>query len=97
MRIAASARETVVWTIPVTGKTRFSWWREHGQHFAHIDPSGDRKWRISLWYGSTCVFEGSRCHYRLTAAKAAADNMLRRTFGHKCHRHICSRWVEVAR
>jgi hypothetical protein len=61
MRNAESADETVVWTVAVAPHTRFSWWREHGQHFAQIDPSGDREWRISLWLNSTCILEGSRC------------------------------------
>jgi hypothetical protein len=96
MRKGDSAQETVVWTIAVTADTRFSWWREHGQHFAQIHPSGNKEWRISLWFGSTCILEGSRCYYGLTAAKAAADDLRRRTFRHKCD-HRCRRWVEVAR
>ena len=55
-----------------------SWWREHGEHFAHVDPIPGGGWLISLWYGSTCIKEGARRFARLTAAKAAADDLVRR-------------------
>ena len=31
-----------------------SWWREHGEHYAPVDPIPGGGWLISLWFGHTC-------------------------------------------
>ena len=46
----------------------FSWWREHGEHFVHVDRISTDQWRVSVWLASTCVLEGTRRFRRLVLA-----------------------------
>jgi hypothetical protein len=74
-----------------------SWWRQHGEHFIHIDPVAANEWMVSVWHQSTCILLGSRRFERLLAAKAAADELLRRALRHRCDAVTCGEWIGVAK
>ena len=70
------------------------WRRYHGELTAHVIAglSGSYTVAVSNERGSR-IRQLPRAFRRLEAAKAAADDLLRTTFSHKCSVESCGEWM----
>ena len=71
-----------------------TWRRFHGGLIATVIAKGSELYAVAVWdEPSGIIRQLPRVFDRLDAAKAAADHLLRRTFGHKCAMESCGEWV----
>ena len=72
-----------------------TWRRHHGDALtAHVVEKGLRSYGVAVWHESAgIVRELPKTIQRLESAKAAADDLLRRTFAHTCTIELCGEWL----
>lgn len=71
-----------------------TWRRFHGELVANVISRGTDLYTVEVWHEpSGVVRQLARGFGRLDSAKAAADDLLRRTFSHKCAAESCGEWL----
>ena len=71
-----------------------TWRRYHGELAANVISQGPYSYTVAVWHESSGVVRQlPRAFARLESAKAAADDLLRRTFFHTCTLESCSEWL----
>jgi hypothetical protein len=72
-----------------------TWRRFHADKFtANVVEKGPGSYAVVVWdQASGLVRELPRIFARLESAKAAADDLARRTFGHRCTLEHCGEWL----
>ena len=71
-----------------------TWRRFHGEIIANVIAKGPDSFTVAVWHEPSGVIRQlPRGFERLDAAKAAADDLLRRTFSHKCALESCGEWL----
>jgi hypothetical protein len=71
------------------------WRRFHGAHvIAHVRQVG-ASWEALVWPGDdpTTIVRAPRRFASLRSAKAAADALARKYFGHRCDFSVCGEWM----
>ena len=71
------------------------WWRWHAELCARIKRVTRTDWEVSISYGhrSTTFYEVTRQFRNDQAAKAFADNAVRRVIKHHCDFACCGEWT----
>jgi hypothetical protein len=72
-----------------------TWRRFHGDDFAaHVLQHDTTSYVVAVWHhASGRVRQLERRFRRLESAKAAADDLVRRTFKHSCSMEQCGTWL----
>jgi hypothetical protein len=71
-----------------------TWRRFHGELIATVIAKGNELYAVAVWDEPAGIIrEPPRMFDRLDSAKAAADDLLRRTFGHKRAVESCGEWL----
>jgi hypothetical protein len=72
-----------------------TWCRFHADEFtANVIEKAPRCYAVAVWHrASGFVRELPHTFRRLESAKAAADDLARRTFGHRCTLEGCGEWL----
>jgi hypothetical protein len=72
-----------------------TWRRHHGPELvAHVLEKASDQYTIAAWHESSRAVERSpKMFSRLQSAKAAADDLVRRTFHHTCTLEGCGQWM----
>jgi hypothetical protein len=73
-----------------------SWRRYHGELAANVISTDAASFKVAVWHeASGIIRQLPRVFRSLESAQAAADDLLRRTFDHKCTADSCSTWGGV--
>ena len=71
-----------------------TWRRFHGELVAAVIARDTDAYTVAVWHEPSGVcHQLPRLFPRLEAAKAAADDLLRRMFTHKCGVDSCGEWL----
>ena len=70
------------------------WRRYHGDLLACVRGSSAKGYVIEVISRVTASVSPSRSYRRLLSAQAAADDLLRKFYSHRCTVELCGRWVE---
>jgi hypothetical protein len=78
-----------------TDATMIIWRRYHSSDLvANVQQSTRRTYVVAVWHTvSEVVYRHPRTFARLESAKAAADDLIRRTFTHRCSLEHCGDWM----
>jgi hypothetical protein len=72
-----------------------TWRRHHGRELtANVIVKAPGAYTIAVWHEpSGAARRASRIFPRLESAKAAADDLVRRSFAHSCSLDTCGEWI----
>jgi hypothetical protein len=71
-----------------------TWRRYHGELTANVMAKAPHAYAVAVWHEPSGVIRQlPRVFRRLESAKAAADDLLRRTFAHTCTVESCGEWL----
>ena len=72
-----------------------TWRRHHGHELAaNVIVNGPDSYTVFAWHASSGVVRRDpKTFRRLDSAKAAADNLVRRSFNHTCKLESCGEWM----
>lgn len=72
-----------------------TWRRHHGSELtANVVVTGPHAYSVAVWQEpSGVVHRLPQVFQRLESAKAAADDLVRRSFGHTCTIESCGEWM----
>ena len=77
-----------------TDVTAMTWRRFHGTFIADIVTTAPNVYRVVISNTTSGLTRALPIVYkRLEAAKAGADDFVRRTFAHRCAMEVCGRWI----